>query len=174
MLMIITLAIVLIAAVLIFAAARPDTFRVQRSMNIEATPEKVFALINNFRNWNTWSPWGKMDPAMKKIHSGAESGKGAVYEWEGNKKVGQGRMEIIESSPATRILIQLDFIKPFEGHSMAEFTLKGEGDSTSITWAMYGPSPYITKLMGLFCNMDNMIGKEFEAGLFSMKTIAGN
>ena len=174
MFMIIILAIVLIAAVLFFAAARPDTFRVQRSMNIKATPEKVFALINNFRNWEAWSPWEKMDLTMKKIHSGAESGKGAVYEWEGNKKVGQGRMEIIESSPATRILIQLDFIKPFEGHNMAEFTLKAEGGSTSITWAMYGPSPYFAKLMGLFCNMDKMIGKDFEAGLAGMKTIAEN
>ena len=174
MLMIIILAIVLIAAVLFFAAARPDTFRVQRSMNIKAAPEKVFALINNFRNWDAWSPWEKMDLTMKKIHIGPESGKGAVYEWEGNKKVGQGRMEIIESSPATRILIQLDFIKPFEGHNMAEFTLKAEGGSTSITWAMYGPSPYFAKLMGLFCNMDKMIGKDFEAGLLGMKTLAEN
>jgi hypothetical protein len=174
MLMIIILAIVLIAAVLFFAAARPDTFRVQRSMNIKAAPEKVFTLINDFRNWDAWSPWEKMDLTMKKTHSGAESGKGAVYEWEGNKKVGQGRMEIIESSPASRILIQLDFIKPFEGHNMAEFMLKAEGGSTSITWAMYGPSPYFAKLMGLFCNMDNMIGKDFEAGLASIKTIAEN
>jgi uncharacterized protein YndB with AHSA1/START domain len=172
MFMIIVVAVVLIAAVLIFAAARPDTFRVQRRASVKAPPEKVFALINDFRNWDSWSPWEKMDPAMKKIHSGAAMGKGAVYEWAGNKKVGKGRMEIIESSPSSRIMIQLDFLKPFEAHNMAEFTLKAERSSTNITWAMYGPSPYTAKLMGLFFNMDNMIGKDFETGLSNMKVVA--
>jgi len=174
MLMIIIVAVVLIAAVLVFAATRPDTFRIQRRTSIKAPPEKVFALINDFRNWDAWSPWEKMDPAMKKTHSGATIGRGAVYEWEGNKKVGKGRMEIIESSPSSRIMIQLDFIEPFEAHNIAEFILKAERSSTIITWAMYGPNPYMAKLMGLFLKMDNMIGKDFETGLSNMKTAAEN
>lgn len=174
MLMIVILLIVLMAAVLILAAARPDTFRVQRRTSIKASPEKVFALINDFRNWGSWSPWERMDPAMKKTHGGETSGKGAVYEWEGNKKVGKGRMEIVESSPSSRIMIQLDFIKPFEGHNMAEFSLKSERGYTIITWAMYGPNPYMAKLMGLFLDMNNMIGKDFESGLSNMKAAAEN
>jgi uncharacterized protein YndB with AHSA1/START domain len=174
MFMIIIVAAVLIAAVLVFAATKPDTFRIQRRTSIKAPPEKVFALINDFRNWESWSPWEKMDPAMRKTHSGPTMGRGAVYEWAGNKKVGKGRMEIIESSPSSRIMIQLDFIEPFEAHNMAEFSLKAERDFTSITWAMYGPTSYMAKLMGLFLNMDNMIGKDFETGLSNMKTAAEN
>jgi uncharacterized protein YndB with AHSA1/START domain len=174
MFMIAILLIVLIAAVFIIAASRPDTFRVQRRTSIKAPPDKVFALINDFRYWKSWSPWENMDHTMKKTHSGASNGKGAVYEWEGNRKVGKGRMEIIESSPYSRILIQLDFIKPFEGHNMAEFSLKAERGSTIVTWAMYGPNPYMAKLMGLFSDMNNMIGRDFESGLAAMKHAAEN
>lgn len=172
MLIIIIIAVVLIAAVFIFAAARPDTFRIQRRASITTPPDKVFALINDFHNWGKWSPWENMDPEMKRTHSGATAGKGAIYEWAGNKKVGRGRMEIIESSPSSRIMIQIDFIEPFERHNMTEITLKAERDSTNITWAMYGESPYIAKLMGLFFNIDNMIGKDFETGLSNMKSVA--
>ena len=174
MFMIFILLIVLIAAVLILAASRPDTFRIQRRTSIKAAPDKVFTLINDFRNWDSWSPWESMDPAMKKTHSGEASGKGAVYEWEGNKKVGKGRMEIVEATPSSRIMIKLDFIKPFEGHNMAEFSLKAERGSTIVTWAMYGPNPYMAKLMSLFFDMNNMIGKDFESGLSNMKAAAQN
>ena len=164
--------VVLIAAVLIFAATKPDTFRVQRSASIKAPPEKIFSLINDLHSWGVWSPWEKKDPAMKRTHSGAASGKGAVYEWDGNKEVGKGRMEITESSPSSKIAIKLDFIKPFEGHSTAEFTLEAKGDTTNVAWAMHGPSPYIAKVMGIFCNMDRMIGTDFEAGLANLKAVA--
>ena len=164
--------VVLIAIVLVYAATKPDTFRVQRSTGIKAPPEKIFAVINDLHGWAAWSPYEKKDPAMKKTHSGAASGKGAVYAWDGNNQVGAGRMEIMESSPPTRISIKLDFLKPFEGHNTAEFTLAAEGDSTDVTWAMYGPSPYIAKLMGIFFSMDNMIGKDFEAGLANLKAVA--
>jgi len=174
MLVVIIIAIVLIAAVLIFAAARPDTFRIERKTSIDAPAEKIFALINDFHNWNKWSPWENRDPEMKRTHSGASTGKGAIYEWEGNKKVGKGRMEIIDSSPSSRIMIQLDFIEPFERHNMAEFTLNAGRNSTNITWAMYGPNPYMAKLMGLFFNFDKMIGKDFETGLSNMKTAVEN
>ena len=162
----------LIAAVLAYAATRPDSFEVRRSTAIQAPPQKVFALIDDFHQWGAWSPWEKMDPAMKRTHSGAAHGKGAGYAWEGNSKVGQGRMEITESSPPSRVAIQLDFIKPFEAHNVAEFTLAPQGDATQVSWAMRGPSPYIAKLMGIFVDMDKMIGKDFEAGLANLKAAA--
>ena len=164
--------VVLLAAILIFAATTPDTFRVQRATSIKAPPEKIFPLINDLHGWDAWSPWEKMDPAMKRTFSGAASGKGAVYEWEGNHEVGKGRMEITESSPPSKVGIKLDFIKPFEAHNIAEFTLEAQGDFTNVTWAMHGPNPYIAKVIHIFFSMDSMVGKQFEAGLANLKTIA--
>lgn len=162
--------VVLIAALLVYAATRPDTFRVKRATNINATPEKIFALINDFHSWGAWSPYEKKDPEMSRNFSGAASGTGAVYEWAGNGNVGQGRMEITESSAPSRIAIKLDFIKPIEGHNIAEFTLAPDGDATRVTWAMHGPSPHIGKVISVFLDMDSMIGKDFEAGLANLKT----
>jgi carbon monoxide dehydrogenase subunit G len=164
--------VVLLAAVLTLAATRPDSFRVQRAASIKAPPEKIFALINDFRSWGAWSPYEKKDPAMNRIHSGATSGKGAAYAWDGNKDIGQGRMEITDASPPSRVTIRLDFVRPFEAHNVVEFTLEPGGGATNVTWAMHGPSPYVAKLMGLFLNMDRMIGRDFEAGLANLKTIA--
>jgi uncharacterized protein YndB with AHSA1/START domain len=164
--------VVLIAAVLIYAATKPDTFRIQRSASITAPPEKIFALINDLHSWSAWSPYEKKDPAMKKTFSGAASGRGAVYEWEGNKDIGKGRMEITDTSPPSKVTIKLDFVKPFEAHNIVEFTLEATGDATSITWAIHGPNPYMSKVMCLFFNMDNMVGKDFEVGLSNLKTVA--
>jgi len=164
--------VVLVAAVLLFATTRPDTFSVQRTATIKATPDKVFPLINDFHQWSVWSPWEKLDPAMQRTHGGPVAGKGANYAWVGNSKVGEGRMEILESAPSSKVSIKLDFIKPFEGHNIADFTLTPQGDSTQVTWVMNGPAPYITKLMGIFVSMDQMIGKDFEAGLANMKAAA--
>lgn len=162
----------LIVAVLVIAAFQPDSFRIERSATIKAPPEKVYALIDDFRKWPLWSPWEKMDPAMQRTYSGPAQGKGAAYAWKGNDTVGAGRMEIRESQPPSRILIQLDFLAPFEAHNTAEFTLQPLGDSTEVKWAMYGPSPYISKLFCLFMDMDEMVGKDFEAGLANMKAAA--
>jgi uncharacterized protein YndB with AHSA1/START domain len=164
--------VVLIAGVLIFAATKPDTFRIRRAARIKAPPEKIFPLINDFRNWGAWSPWEKKDPAMKRTLGATASGKGAVYEWEGNKDVGQGRMEIAESVPPSKVALTLDFVKPFEAHNIVEFTLEPNGDGTNITWAMQGHTPYFAKLIHVFINMDRMVGKDFEAGLASLKAIA--
>lgn len=167
----IALVIVLaIAALLIFAATRPDTFRVERTARINAPAEKIFPLIDDFHRWSAWSPYEKLDPAMKRTFGGTASGKGATYAWEGNDKAGAGSMQIVESTPASKVAIKLDFIKPFEGHNTAEFKLQPQGEATQVTWAMYGPSPYVAKLMGIFFNMDQMIGKDFEAGLANLKT----
>ena len=163
---------VFIVGVLAFAATKPDTFSVQRSASIKAPPEKIFAVINDFHRWTDWSPWEKLDPAMKRTQSGAASGKGAVYAWEGNSKAGAGRMEIIESTPASKVGIQLDFIKPFEGHNIAEFTFAPESDATRVTWTMHGPTPFISKVMQVFVSMDTLIGKDFEAGLANLKALA--
>ena len=163
---------VVLAGVLIFAATKPGEFRVQRSTSIKAPPEKIFPLINDLRGWGAWSPYEKRDPAMKRAYSGPPTGKGAVYEWDGNKNVGKGRMEITDTAPPSRIVIKLDFLEPFEAHNTAEFSMDDKGESTSVTWAMYGPANYISKLMGLFLNMDKMIGTDFEAGLANLKAIA--
>lgn len=163
---------VVLAALLIYAATRPDTFLIQRGMNIKAPPEKVFAILGDFHRWEAWSPWEKLDPALKRTYSGTPSGTGAIYAWEGNSKVGAGRMEIVEALPPSVIIIKLDFLRPFEGHNIAEFTLQGQGDFTYVTWVMHGPSPYISKLIGIFMSMDKMIGKDFETGLANLKTLA--
>jgi hypothetical protein len=163
---------ILIAGILIFAANRPDSFRIERSTSINAPPEKIFPLINGFHPWEAWSPWEKIDPAVKRSYSGADSGKGAVYAWQGNKDIGQGRMEIVESTPSSNVTIKIDFIQPFEAHNTIEFTLERQGDAAKVTQAMYGPSPFVSKLMGLFCSMDKMVGQKFEEGLASLKSIA--
>ena len=162
----------LIAAVLIFAATRPDSFRLERSIAIKAPPEKIFALLNDFHQWEAWSPWERLDPALKRTYSGASSGRGAVYAWSGNKEVGAGRMEIVEPQPSTRLLVKLDFSAPFEAHNMVEFTLERQGEATRVTQAMFGPSPYVSKLMGLVFSMDKMVGGKFEEGLANLKGLA--
>ena len=163
---------VLLGAVLIYAATKPDVFRVQRVANIKAPPEKIFPLINDLHGFGAWSPYEKKDPAMKRTFSGAPSGKGAVYEWDGDKNVGQGRMEISDTSPPSKVTIRLDFLRPFEAHNMVEFTLAAKGEYTDVTWAMQGPVTYVAKIMHVFFDMDSMVGKDFDAGLANLKTIA--
>lgn len=164
--------VILVAALLVYAATKPDTFSVQRTTSIKAPPEKIFPLINDLHSWGPWSPYEKKDLAMKRTYSGAAIGKGAAYEWEGNWEVGRGRVEITDTSPPSRVQIKLDMLKPIEGHNIVEFTLDPRGDVTNVTWAMHGPSPYISKVMGLFINMDKMVGKDFETGLANLKAIA--
>ncbi len=163
--------VALIAVLLIYAASRPDSFRLERSTLIKAHPDRVFDLINDFHQWGVWSPWEKIDADLKRTYGGPDSGVGAAYSWQG-AKTGMGRMEIVASSPPSLIRIRLDFLKPFEAHNTAEFSLQAEGDATKVTWAMYGPSPYISKLMGIFLSMDQMVGKDFESGLRQMKAAA--
>jgi carbon monoxide dehydrogenase subunit G len=164
--------VLLIAAVLAFAATKPDSFRVQRAASIKAPPEKIFPFIDDLRNFGAWSPYEKKDPAMKRSFSGPASGKGAVYEWDGDKNVGQGRMEIADTAPPSKVTIKLDFVRPFEAHNLVEFTLAPKGDATDVTWAMQGPTPYVAKLMHVFFDMDSMVGKDFEAGLANLKSLA--
>jgi uncharacterized protein YndB with AHSA1/START domain len=164
--------VVVIAGVLILAATKPDVFRVQRSASIKTPPAKVFALINDFKRWEAWSPWEKKDPAMKRTYSAVTSGVGATYAWEGNKEVGQGGMEIIESAEPSKLGLKLDFLKPFEGHNKVTFTLTPNADATEVTWAMEGPVPFFGKVFHVFMDVDRMVGKDFEAGLAAMKAVA--
>jgi uncharacterized protein YndB with AHSA1/START domain len=163
--------VIAIAIVLILAAVKPNTFSVRRETTVKASPEKIFPLINDFHQWRTWSPWEGKDPAMKRTYSGAASGKGAVYAWDGNKNVGSGRMEILDAPAPSKVIIKLDFFKPFKGHNTAEFTMLPQGDTTHLTWLMHGPAPFMSKLMQVFMNMDRMIGKDFEVGLVNLKQL---
>ena len=148
-----------------FAATRPGEFRIVRKAHINAPPERVFAKLNDFRQWISWSPWEELDPVMTRTHSGAPSGQGAKYAWEGNKKVGQGSMEITSAEPPKKLNLRLDFIKPFEAHNTTEFLLEPRDGGTDVTWTLMGTNPYMMKVMGIFMNMDKMVGKDFEKGL---------
>jgi uncharacterized protein YndB with AHSA1/START domain len=160
-----------VAGVLGYAATRPDTFRTERTTTIAAPPETILPLITDFRRWAEWSPYEKMDPAMKKTYGGAASGTGAVYEWAGNGKAGTGRMEITEVSPS-RVAMDLRFEKPFRARNVSEFILRPAGAQTEVTWATHGPQPFVSKVMCIFINMDELIGRDFAVGLATLKAIA--
>ncbi len=162
----------LIAAFLLYAATRPDTFSIQRSTTIEAPPDKVFALIDDYRAWGAWSPWEHKDPQMRCSFGAATRGAGATYAWDGNKNVGKGSMTTLETQPPSQLVLRLDFEKPFAAHNTVTFTLTPEGHATRVNWKMAGPSPFISRVMGLLCNMDRMVGRDFEAGLAAMKAAA--
>jgi uncharacterized protein YndB with AHSA1/START domain len=164
--------LILLLLILVYAATRPDEFSVRRSIAIAAPPERVFPLINDFHKWQGWSPWEQMDPGMARTLSGSESGKGAVYEWSGNNKVGAGRMAVLEAAPPSFVLIALSFLKPFKAENQTTFTLTAADGGTDVSWEMSGSKNLIMKAMGLFINMDRMIGNDFEKGLASMKMIA--
>lgn len=160
-----------IAGLLVFAATRPDTFTFQRSLLIKAPPEKLHALINDMRAFNTWNPYNKKDPAMQGSYSGPAAGPGARYAFKGNQDVGEGSLEITSSAP-NQVGMRLDMSAPIEAHNQITFTLAQRGQATEVTWAMQGACPFIAKLMGVFIDMDAMIGRDFEAGLSSLQLLA--
>lgn len=162
----------LVVALLLFAMTRPDSFVLSRSTRIAAPPDQIFPFLDDFHRWGAWSPWEKLDPGMTRTFSGPDSGVGAQYAWSGNKKVGSGKMEIMESVPTTKLVVALNFLTPFETHNTAEFTLAPDGDSTAVTWTMRGPSPYISKVITIFASMDKMVGPDFERGLANLKAAA--
>ena len=162
-----------IIVVLVLAAMKPATFRLERSTTINAPPDRVFALINDFHNWESWSPWEKIDPGMKRTYSGPSSGVGAAYAWDGNNKAGSGSMKIANSVAPSAIDINLDFVRPFKANNMTEFrTTPGANGATNITWAMHGPNQFMGKLVKVFFNMENLVGRDFERGLANMKAVA--
>jgi hypothetical protein len=163
--------LILLVAILAYAAVRPGQFRVERSIAIDAPNARVYPFISDFHNWRAWSPWENLDADLKRSYSGAANGEGAIYNWEG-RKAGTGRMEITDASPEWRLRIQLDFQKPFEGHNTAEFTLTPMANQISVTWAMYGPVTFIGKVMSVFVSMDKYLGGQFDRGLRNLKAVA--
>lgn len=164
----------IIAAILIAAAFQPADFHVSRSALISAPPAALFAEVNELARWKTWSPYEKLDPAMKRTFEGPAAGVGAVYAWDGNSQAGAGKMAIVESKPAERVVIRLDFVKPMAATSHATFTFAPEGGQTRVTWAMAGHNGYLGKLFCMFMNMDKMVGGQFEEGLATLKAKAGS
>lgn len=167
----VTIVVVLIAAVLLYAATKPDIFRIQRSTDIQASPEKIFPYVNDLTRLAVWSPFEKKDSAIKKSYRGPAAGKGAISEWDGNKEVGRGRLEIMESSPMSKVVMNLEMIKPFEAYNVVEFTLEPHGQGTTVTWAMQGRLSYALKIVHVFFDADKMVGRDFESGLADLKAL---
>lgn len=161
-----------LGALLAYAATRPDSFTIERSARVKAAPERVFALINDLKAFNGWNPYEKKDPALKGTYAGPQAGVGARYGWE-SREVGVGSLEIVETAAPAKVAMKLDFVRPFEAHNRAEFTIRPAPDGSSeVTWAMHGPQTYVSKLMGVIFNMDKMVGKDFEEGLANLKAQA--
>ena len=160
-----------IVVFLIVVAMQPSDFKVERSATMRAPAPAAFAQVNDFQNWQAWSPWEKVDPALRRSYDGPKAGTGAVYAWQGNKDVGEGRMTITESRPGEVVRIKLEFFKPFAAVNDTLFTFKPSGDSTLVTWTMSGQNNFVSKAMCLFINMDRMVGGMFEQGLAQMKTV---
>ncbi len=161
-----------IVLLLVYAWFKPKTFRVERSTVINAPPEKVYKNVADFRNWLSWSPWEGLDPDLKRTYAGADEGLGAIYSWEGNKKVGAGRMELTEANPKTGVSLNLDFFRPFKASNITDITFAPEGNGTRVNWAMHGPHPFVMRLMTVFVSMDKMVGGDFERGLAKLKAVS--
>jgi len=159
-----------LAAVLAYAASKPDSFAVQRSALIDAPPERIFPLIDDLRAQSAWSPFEK-DPAMKRTHSGPARGPGAVYAWEGDRRVGAGQIAITDSTPPSKVVLSLRMLRSFKADNVVEFTLDRLGTGSRVTWAMRGRQPFMAKIMSLFMNCDKMVGTQFEEGLAKLKTL---
>jgi len=166
------LVVLVVAVVAILAALQPSEFRVTRSATIAAPAATVFAQVNDLHNWEAWSPWAKLDPAVKNTFEGTPAGTGAVFAWSGNSKVGEGRMTIVESRPSELVRIKLEFMRPFAATNTAEFSFKPDGGQTVVTWSMYGHNNFVGRAIFLFVNMDKTLGGEFEKGLASMRSVA--
>jgi uncharacterized protein YndB with AHSA1/START domain len=160
-----------IVALLIYAATRPDAFTIWRTININAAPEKIFPILNDFRAWPTWSPYEKIDPGMQRTLGAITQGKGATYAWAGNGKVGAGNMELTASNPPSLVALDLNMLKPIKASNKVTFTLTPNGNLTTVTWAMQGRSPFISKLMGVVMDMDKMVGGQFDEGLANLKRL---
>lgn len=160
---------VVVLVFVVVVAMQPSEYRIARSTTIAAPAEAVFAHVNDFHEWEAWSPWAKLDPNAKNSFEGAAQGEGAIFRWAGNSEVGEGSMAILESRPGELVRIRLDFIKPFKDTATAEFTFEPTDDQTKATWSMFGMNNFLSKMFCLFMNMDKMVGGEFEKGLASLK-----
>ena len=161
----------IVAVLVAVIAMRPSDFRVTRSATMSAAPADVFTQVNNFHNWEAWSPWVKIDPNAKTSYEGPTTGEGAYFSWNGNREVGEGSMKIVESRPNDLIRIKLDFVRPFAGSNDVQFTFQPAGDQTNVTWSIAGKNNFMSKAVGLFLDCEKLTGDMFEQGLASMKSI---
>lgn len=161
-----------VAVVLVIAATRPDEFRVERSVDVAAPAEKIFPLLEDLKQQRLWSPWEQKDPDMTRTYSGAERGVGAIYEWDGDKNIGAGRQEITAVTPNQKIEAKIDFFRPMQASNRFEYILRPAGNGTNVTWAIFGPAPFSSRVMSVFMSFDKMIGSEFEKGLAQLKALA--
>ncbi len=170
-----TIAIILIAlliALLIFAATRPDSITIRRALEIKAPPERIYAVIEDFHHWPSWAPQDRMDPTMQRSYGGPEKGPGAFSEWTSSGHAGSGRMAITDAAAPSRITVTVDFVKPFKAQNINEFILEARTGATRLTWSMQGSQPFMAKVMGIFLDMDRMLGRHFEAGLQALRALA--
>lgn len=163
---------VLLAVLVAVIVTRPDTFQVERTQTVAAPAAVAYAQVADFRNWKAWSPWEKLDPAMKTSFSGTLGEVGSTYEWSGNSDVGIGKMTVTETKPGESVRIKLEFIEPYASTSDSVFTFAPQGAGTQVKWVMKGDHNFMSKAMGLFMDMDAMIGKDFEKGLAQLSTHA--
>ena len=171
LLSIVAILFVFVVVVMILASFKPDEMRVTRSAKIAASPAAVFEHVNNFHKWEAWSPWAKKDPNAKNTFEGPEAGEGAIFSWDGNSEVGEGKMTLVESYPSERIRIRLDFVRPFVNTSDVEFEFKPVAEGTEVIWSMAGASQFMCKVMSVFMDMDKAVGGDFEAGLANLKGV---
>lgn len=163
--------LLLVAVAAAFVATRPAEFLIRRERTLAAPPELVHAYVNDFHKWAEWSPWEKIDPNMRREYEGAPAGPGAGYHWVGNDEVGEGRMTIVESTPPEKVVIRLEFVKPFPATNTAEFYIDKGGLGTEVTWAMSGRNDFVGKLFDLFMDMDKLVGSDFEKGLEALDAV---
>ena len=166
----IALAVIILVLVVVISL-RPADFRYTRSTSIAAPASAVFENVNDLHKWEAWSPWAKIDPAMKMTYDGPPSGVGASYSWSGNNEVGEGKSTIVESRAPESIRFKLEFVRPFAGTNDVEFTFKPEGAQTVVTWSMWGKCNFMSKAVGLFMDCEKMCGGQFEQGLASLKSL---
>lgn len=159
----------LLASFALYVATRPAAFKIARSRTVPARPEEVFAIINDLRRWEAWSPWDKLDPSMAKEYSGPAAGPGSSYHWHGNKKVGEGRMTITASESPSKVVIDLHFIKPFAAQNVTTLEIEARGAETRVTWSMTGENNFVSKAFNVVMNMDKLVGADFEKGLAAMQ-----
>ncbi|MBI5201308.1 MAG: SRPBCC family protein [Elusimicrobia bacterium] len=170
--LVIVLGVLLFAVLIVLAVAssKPDEFRVERNVVINETPDKIFPWLEDPKKTAEWSPWEKKDPNLKKVFSGSDKGVGAVYEWDGNKEIGAGRLEIKEVVPLRKVVMDLKFFRPMKGENVAEYNVAPAAGGTEVKWSIRGSSPFMTKIFCVFMDMDKMIGGEFEKGLAELKS----
>jgi Polyketide cyclase / dehydrase and lipid transport len=162
---------VLIVALLVYIGTRPADFRIERSAQMSAPGDAIFSIINDLHEWGRWSPYDKRDPEMKKTFEGPPRGPGATYAWTGNRKVGEGRLTIVESKPGQLVSMKLEFARPFKCTNRVNFTLAPSTDGTLVSWIMEGRNNFMAKAFSLIINMDKMVGSDFETGLANLKSV---